>query len=256
MIVSRKVISKLAVNWTASFVSVLLLISMLALPALAVVAANSVDSSAIINGQVKTPDLAGNAVTSAKIKNGQVKKADIAVGAVASGRIANSAVTSAKIRNGTIISADVNSIRDSKIRYSTKTRHLGLSMAAFTPMTNQFNYVNFGFGMMSESGAFIAPVSLPDGARVTRLRATYIDTSPTGNLQVGLFRYNYPGVSRQDMSNVLTSSGTSGNWRHLIDNTINFAVIDNVNNSYFVMVTTGPGLGIGKALVTYKIKGP
>ncbi len=103
----RKSVSKLMVNWVASFVSVVLLLSMLALPALAVVAANSVNSGAIINGQVRTPDLAGNAVTSAKIKNGQVKRGDIALGAVVSGRIADGAVTTAKIRNGHVRTADI-----------------------------------------------------------------------------------------------------------------------------------------------------
>jgi len=39
---------------------------------------NSVRSSSIKNGQVKTPDLANNAVTSAKIKNGQVASVDLA----------------------------------------------------------------------------------------------------------------------------------------------------------------------------------
>ena len=129
----RKVVSKLMVNWVASFVSVILLLSMMALPALAVLAANTVNSASIINGQVRTPDLAGDAVTSAKIKNGQVKRADIALGAVVSGRIADNAVTTAKIRNGHVRSADIalgavlsgrianNAITSAKIRNGTIT---------------------------------------------------------------------------------------------------------------------------------------
>ncbi len=113
----RRTASKLMVNWVASFVSVILLLSMMALPALAVVAANTVNSAAIINGQVRTPDLAGDAVTSAKIKNGQVKRPDIALGAVVSGRIADGAVTTAKIRNGHVRSADIaaGAVRSGKI---------------------------------------------------------------------------------------------------------------------------------------------
>lgn len=103
----KKAVSKLMVNWAASFISAVLLLSMLALPALAVVAANTVNSSAIINGQVKTPDLAGDAVTSAKIRNGQVKRSDIALGAIVSGRLADGAVTTAKIRNGHVRTADI-----------------------------------------------------------------------------------------------------------------------------------------------------
>ncbi len=129
----KKVVSKLMVNWVASFVSVILLLSMMAVPALAVLAANTVNSAAIINGQVRTPDLAGNAVTSAKIKNGQVKRSDIALGAVVSGRIADGAVTTAKIRNGHVRTADIamgavvagriadNAITSAKIRNGTIT---------------------------------------------------------------------------------------------------------------------------------------
>ncbi len=113
----KKAVSKLLVNWVASLVSVMLLLSMMALPALAVMAANTVNSRAIINGQVRTPDLAGDAVTSAKIKNGQVKRADIAVGAIVSGRIADGAVTTAKIRNGHVRTADIaaGAVRSGKI---------------------------------------------------------------------------------------------------------------------------------------------
>jgi hypothetical protein len=43
---------------------------------------NSVSSETIVNGQVKTDDLASDAVTSTKIKNGEVKTEDLASGAV------------------------------------------------------------------------------------------------------------------------------------------------------------------------------
>ncbi len=138
----RKKASKLMVNWMASFVSVVLLMSMLALPALAVVAANSVNSRAIINGQVRTPDLAGDAVTSAKIKNGQVKRADIAVGAIVSGRIADGAVTTAKIRNGHVRSADIaaGAVRSGKIANdavtSAKIRNGTITNADIAPGLN------------------------------------------------------------------------------------------------------------------------
>jgi hypothetical protein len=46
---------------------------------------NSVSSSTIKNGQVKTKDLAKNAVVSSKIKNGQVSSADVRDGSVGGG---------------------------------------------------------------------------------------------------------------------------------------------------------------------------
>jgi hypothetical protein len=41
-------------------------------------AANSVSSTDIVNGEVKTPDLANNAVTAGKVRNGQLTEADLA----------------------------------------------------------------------------------------------------------------------------------------------------------------------------------
>jgi hypothetical protein len=45
-------------------------------------AANTVSSIDIIDGQVKTADLAANAVTAAKVKDGEIKAAEIATDAV------------------------------------------------------------------------------------------------------------------------------------------------------------------------------
>jgi hypothetical protein len=56
-------------------------------PELMAYAANTVFSTDIKDGEVKTADLANNAVTSAKIKDGEVKTDDIAPGAVGSLRI-------------------------------------------------------------------------------------------------------------------------------------------------------------------------
>jgi hypothetical protein len=41
-------------------------------------AANTVSSSDIVNGEVRTPDLANNAVTTAKVRNGQLTEDDLA----------------------------------------------------------------------------------------------------------------------------------------------------------------------------------
>ncbi len=54
----------------------------LASPELRVYAANTVLSTDIKDGEVKTPDIAANAVTAAKIKDGEVKAAEIATDAV------------------------------------------------------------------------------------------------------------------------------------------------------------------------------
>ena len=89
-------------RWVASLLSIPLLLSMIAMPATAIVAANTVNSRMIIDGHVKTADLADRSVTTGKIGIGAVTKNNIALKAVKSGRIADGAITTAKIRNGHI----------------------------------------------------------------------------------------------------------------------------------------------------------
>ena len=80
-------------------------------------AANTIGSSDIIDGAVKTADLANGAVTSAKIRDANVGAADLATGAVTSSKIrdanvgavdlAANAVSSPTILDGTITAADI-----------------------------------------------------------------------------------------------------------------------------------------------------
>ena len=75
--------------------------SFVASPELRAYAANTVFSSDIVDGQVKTADLAGNAVTAAKIKDGEVKAAEIAANAVGSSEIATDAVGASELQGVT-----------------------------------------------------------------------------------------------------------------------------------------------------------
>jgi hypothetical protein len=61
------------------------------------VADNTVVSSSILDGEVKTPDLANGAVTNQKIQDGHVS----------TDKLADNSVTSPKIRDGTILKQDV-----------------------------------------------------------------------------------------------------------------------------------------------------
>ena len=65
-------------------------------------------SSDIVDGEVKTPDLATSAVTNSKIAASAVGNAKIATGAVTSAKIASNAVTGAKVADGTLTSADID----------------------------------------------------------------------------------------------------------------------------------------------------
>jgi hypothetical protein len=65
-------------------------------------AANTVFSTDIVDGEVKTQDLAADAVTSPKILDGGVKVTDINDGAVTNGKLGDGAVTSSKIGDGAV----------------------------------------------------------------------------------------------------------------------------------------------------------
>ncbi len=84
-------------------------------------AANTIGSSDIIDGEVKTADLAANAVTSPKIADGQVTGADIGQAAVAGAELKNDAVTSQKVLNETLVGNDVvdNTLKGADIDEST-----------------------------------------------------------------------------------------------------------------------------------------
>jgi hypothetical protein len=65
-------------------------------------AANTVFSTDIVNGEVKTQDLAADAVTSPKILDGGVKVTDINDGAVTNAKIRDGAVTNFKLGSGVV----------------------------------------------------------------------------------------------------------------------------------------------------------
>ena len=70
-------------------------------------AANTIASSDIIDGEVRTADLGADAVNSARIANGQVQVADIGQGAVATDELANGQVKAADIGDGEVKSAEI-----------------------------------------------------------------------------------------------------------------------------------------------------
>jgi hypothetical protein len=74
------------------------------------VGANSVNSRAIINGQVKTVDLAKNSVNSAKLADGKVKGIDLADGSVGTTDIADGAVGPEDISESAVGSSQLGQI--------------------------------------------------------------------------------------------------------------------------------------------------
>ena len=80
-------------------------------------AANTVFSEDIVDGEVKSADLANNAVRSPKIGTGQVLTQDLGAGAVDGSKIADGAVDSPKVINESLTNSDLatNSVQDTEI---------------------------------------------------------------------------------------------------------------------------------------------
>ncbi len=70
-------------------------------------AANTVFSTDIVDGEVKTADLANNAVRSNKIGAGQVKAPDIAADAVASANVVNESLTASDLGTDSVQATEV-----------------------------------------------------------------------------------------------------------------------------------------------------
>lgn len=66
-----------------------------------------VESSDIVDGQVKTVDLGNSAVTSAKIRDGAVATADLADGAVTGTKVADSSLTGTDVLGGSLTGGDI-----------------------------------------------------------------------------------------------------------------------------------------------------
>jgi hypothetical protein len=92
-------------NWIRS--NILGLIAIFIALSGSAIAANTVASTDIINGEVKAVDIGTGELTSTDLLNGTVNSQDLAGGAVAGPNILSGAVTSPKVANNSLTAADV-----------------------------------------------------------------------------------------------------------------------------------------------------
>lgn len=289
----RRIVNKVMVNWVASFLSVVLLLSMAAAPVVASVTANSVGSPEIIDRSVKAVDiatgaikkwkLADGAVTSKKIRNNGVFNRDIRPNVISSSRIKDNTIlnrdihanviSSSRIRNGTILNADIAAgaaIAESKIKYSTKTRHLSVPFSAFRPTNPIYTYETENEGSATNGaeiylyctsggwGYFQAPVFLPDGATVTSVRYHGYDNHPVLNNNMSLVSRDSLSSAQTMMAKMLVPDQAA--WQQIEDSSIAGPIIDNANNSYFLRANmygpAGTNMRLGDVMITYVVAGP
>ena len=95
--------------------------------AVALPGTNTVDSGDIINGEVKTPDLAGSAVNGSKIADGSVAGLDLRDGGVARADLGTGAVDGAKVEDGSLGAADINATQIQRRVTGTCTEPKGIT---------------------------------------------------------------------------------------------------------------------------------
>jgi hypothetical protein len=116
---------------------------------------------------------------------------------------------------------------------ATKTDYLSVPAAAFIPSDDSTTYHNFGTWLAGEWGAFCAPVYLPNGATVNKVTFYWHDSSVAGDAWLTLIRYPFSGYD-EFMAEVYSSGNAGSGFSE--DNTIDYAVIDNIGYSYFLWV--------------------
>jgi hypothetical protein len=186
-------------------------------------AANTVFSTDIVDGEVKTADIANQAVNSPKIGNGGVQNADLSANAVTAPKIADGAVDSAKVADGGIQGVDVtsNTLTGAQIDESTLFNDNSLTGDDIS------NSSTLGGPEISESTLGTVPSALAVGDQSLRRINTHADNgsgvSSTGSIGAtsGLnLRISCP-VSTGDLTLTLSTD---------VDNA-SLAVSD--NDSYF-----------------------
>lgn len=174
--------------------------------------ANSVNSAAIIDGQVTTPDLAANAVradetcllgscvgskevasnaistgelasgsvSSAKLGGGAVTTAKIASGAVTSDKLASGAVTAAKLATGSVGNGQLGAgaVTGDKVKDGSLS---AADIAGGLPPSDAYIGRNDGptnIGGAGSTGAVVASVNLPAGSYTLTAETTVWNADP------------------------------------------------------------------------------
>ncbi len=212
----RQTLKRLMVKGTMTYIAVISLVLMVAMPALALMA---------------------NSVGTKEIKDHSIRSADIRNKAVTTDRIAPRAVKRGKIGKRAIRTEHVQYINDSKIRYSRKTGYLSIPVSALVPFEDGYDYERgFNLRMIAGAGQFQAAVYLPQGAVVTKVRYSHKDDVIGKDTFVELSRVNNLNNSVDSMAGPPPTSVDSPTWQVQTRSNINYATINNNSYAYYVFV--------------------
>ncbi|MBJ7357363.1 hypothetical protein [Nocardioides sp.] len=143
--------------------------------AVAKLPANSVVSSTIKNGAVKTVDLRDGAVTSAKVADGSLTGADLGDGALSGAQIQDGGVTSADVQDDALTGADID---ESTLAVPGKAGVLILTGRDFVPRTSTIAYSTWTGGdrfLETTTDWVQGQVDVPAGTTVTGAQVFVID---------------------------------------------------------------------------------
>ncbi len=138
---------------------------------------------------------------------------------------------------------------------ATGTLHtLCITTAAFVPQQDGVDWFNDGNRLFvnSGSGTFLAPVFLPQGAKVTKMVVVGFDNNPAASYQIQLTRaiattttwgaYGMAGV---------TSTNSSSTQKNVTDN-IYWPTVNYVSYSYFLRAElSGPSVSVYTVKIQY-----
>ncbi len=248
--VRGKVAKKLAARWAASFLSVVILLSMGAAPVVAV-SAGWVTSADIRDGTILTRDIKRNAINSSRIRDYSIRKEDIHSGSINKYKLTSGSVNTYKIANGTIIDADIAdgaAIADTKIKYATKTGYLSIPIPALTPNYSGYDYAQGSAVLYFNTGrgSFYAPIQLPHGAVLKKLTYAAVDNDASYT-SAKIYRSSTSNPDHVELASVSTTGQPNvAAWQQWATSSITTPKIDNKSFSYTVQVYLG---GPTKALV-------
>ncbi|UCC45693.1 MAG: hypothetical protein JSU65_07170, partial [Candidatus Zixiibacteriota bacterium] len=178
----------------------------------------------------------------------------------------NAAIEPTKIRGTAVNLSDAQTISGTKtfedLNIETTTRRVSISNAAFVPRSNsQGFYRNSNYIRNATTGYWnlFAQVSLPDGASVTRVKATYYDNEASYFGKMELFKVYMVTGSEIKMAEMQTS-GTPG-MTTISDASIVSESISNDGYNYYLISTmsfstTNTNMRLYGAEIEYTITRP